>query len=81
MLNCLSCDRRMGPLAKCCRGRLISFDNRAFGIVPPGWEVHDNQRGGGPWEVLREEAAPSRPERLSQDIDGVRPASFPTAML
>lgn len=65
-----------------CRGELISFDNDLPGSVPRGWVVAMTHKGGPPrWEVLRDDAAPSRSNVFAQTSTDATAGRFPLAIL
>jgi hypothetical protein len=65
-----------------CRSEVIGFDNDPPGSVPRGWVVAMTHKGGPPrWEVLRDDAAPSRPNVFAQTSTDATAGRFPLAIL
>ncbi len=62
--------------------KTIGFDIDAPGAPPRGWSQAMTSAGGAPkWEVLRDDAAPSRPHVLAQTSTDATRGRFPLAVL
>jgi hypothetical protein len=62
--------------------RVIDFDHAPVGPIPSEWETAVTRSGAAPkWEILKDEAAPSKPNVLAQLSTDRTAGRFPLAVL
>jgi hypothetical protein len=52
---------------------IVNFDNAAVGKPPAGWTATQTGQGQAKWEVVRDDAAPSKPNVLKQSGQATYP--------